>query len=28
MLTAGAERIGTSAGVVIMRQWRESAGWS
>ena len=26
MLAAGASRIGTSAGVVIMRQWQESAG--
>ena len=26
MLAAGASRIGTSAGVVIMQQWRESAG--
>ena len=26
MLAAGASRIGTSAGVVIMRQWRESTG--
>ena len=27
MLAAGAERIGTSAGVVIMREWQEEAGW-
>jgi len=26
MLAAGANRIGTSAGVVILQQWRESAG--
>ena len=26
MLEAGANRIGTSAGVVILQQWRESAG--
>ncbi len=26
MLAAGASRIGTSAGVVIMQQWQESAG--
>lgn len=28
MLTAGAARIGTSAGSTILRQWRESAGLS
>ena len=28
MLEAGASRIGTSAGVDIMRQWRESSGLS
>jgi deoxyribose-phosphate aldolase len=27
MIAAGAERIGTSAGVVIMREWQEEAGW-
>ena len=27
MLAAGAERIGTSAGVVIMREWQEEAGF-
>jgi len=26
MIAAGADRIGTSAGVVIMREWREEAG--
>jgi len=26
MLAAGADRIGTSAGVVIMREWQEEAG--
>lgn len=26
MLTAGADRIGTSAGALIMRQWQQSAG--
>ncbi len=28
MLVAGAERIGTSAGAVIMQQWQGSSGWS
>lgn len=27
MLAAGAERIGTSAGVAIMQQWQEDTGW-